>query len=299
MKNGKSSLILDIVKGFILVLQVLVLVWVAILILPSLLNLKFPDPVADPSTFNQISLSAQASTPTLSPSVTPADVYLKDTPTTPPFPSQQAPLAQEGLCSPLKGILLRDLNLIISDGYHPPPPGKDGRHMGIDFAFYKNEKGRAIEGYEIDSILPGKVVSVVFDRPPFGNMAIIETSYHDVGTDLANAFQITTQQSLYHLYAHMRAAPSVDPGYAISCGQFIGIVGDTGASGNSHLHLETRFGKPGQTFPSLGYDLTNSAQIAMTEAEKKAYFLWETSGEFQHFDPLTLLNSYQIYVQSH
>jgi murein DD-endopeptidase MepM/ murein hydrolase activator NlpD len=196
------------------------------------------------------------------------------------------------LCSPLKGVRIQELRAILSDGYHPPPPGHDGRHMGVDFAFYTNAAGKQIEGFEANAILPGRAASVIFDRPPFGNAVILETRYEDVGAQEAEWLHITKQQSLYHLYAHLGNAPAVDPNNLVDCGQFLGRVGDSGASGNPHLHLETRYGPPGASFPVLAYDISASPQIGVTEEEKTNYVAWETSGTYQHFDPMDLFSTY-------
>ncbi len=58
-------------------------------------------------------------------------------------------------------------------------------------------------------------------------------------------------------------------------------------SGNTdipHLHLETRLGPAGQVFESMRFYDTRA-----TQKEMDTYILWRTSGIFQHFDPLQLL----------
>jgi len=201
-------------------------------------------------------------------------------------PPQKLP---RSVCSPMKGVIIKELFRYISDGYHPPPPGSDERHMGVDFAFYRGQKGEEISGFEVNAILPGVAAAVIFDRPPYGNMIIIETRLEDIDSSLAEKLTITKEQSLYHLYAHLENAPAVDMGVEVYCGQFLGRVGSSGSSSNPHLHLETRYGKPGERFVSLGYDKTASPAIGITEEEKKNYFLWRTSGEFRHFDPMKIL----------
>ncbi len=201
------------------------------------------------------------------------------------------------LCSPMKGVAISRLNSIISDGYHPPPKGTDGRHWGVDFAFFSSDTGRPIEGNDIDAILPGVVASVIFDRPPFGNMVMIETRYKDVSPEEAQWLNITESQSLYHLYAHMRSPAAVDPEYLVSCGQFLGKVGETGDSTNPHLHLETRLGPPASSFPVMAYDITASPVIGVTEEEKKNYTLWRMGDTFNAFDPMTIFTNYLSFVQ--
>jgi len=201
----------------------------------------------------------------------------------------------QSLCSPMEGVSLRELHQFISDGYHPPPSGSDERHMGVDFAFYRGQMGKEIHGFEVNAILPGVAAAVIFDRPPYGNMVIIETRCGDIDASFAERLGITSEKSLYHLYAHLENAPAVDMGFEVFCGQFLGRVGSSGVSSNPHLHLETRYGKPGARFTSLGYDRSASPQIAITDEEKKNYFLWRTSEEFQHFDPMKIFILQEAY----
>jgi murein DD-endopeptidase MepM/ murein hydrolase activator NlpD len=82
--------------------------------------------------------------------------------------------------------------------------------------------------------------------------------------------------------------PLVTAGELVSCGQVIGEVGTTGKSVNAHLHLETRAGPYGATFPAMAH-YENDA----TNAEMSAYCTWRVSGLFQMFDPLALLEAEQ------
>jgi murein DD-endopeptidase MepM/ murein hydrolase activator NlpD len=64
---------------------------------------------------------------------------------------------------------------------------------------------------------------------------------------------IINGQRVTTLYAHMspRSSPLV-PGQQVSAGDFVGLVGDTGASTGPHLHLEVRVdGIPVDPFPWL------------------------------------------------
>jgi murein DD-endopeptidase MepM/ murein hydrolase activator NlpD len=96
--------------------------------------------------------------------------------------------------------------------------------------------------------------------------------------------------SLYILYAHLENPPSLAVGDAVTCGQTIGAVGNTGNSGNPHLHLETRFGPSGATFTSLSH-YNNLA----TAEEMSNYCTWRVSGVFQLFDPMIFFNLAKTY----
>jgi hypothetical protein len=152
------------------------------------------------------------------------------------------------------------------------------------------------------------VAGVIQDRFPFGNAAIIETRLADLhpaslarlalpeaappysGPTALTCPKSATppawnqlERSIYLLYAHLQAEPVVKPGDAVTCGQALGAVGDTGNALNPHLHLEARVGPSGWTFSSLAhYD--NSASLE----EMSTYCAWSVSGIFQVFDPLTL-----------
>lgn len=201
-------------------------------------------------------------------------------------------LGPVGLCSPLEGFKLAELPEIMSDNYHPPPPGHDGRHMGVDFAFYRYGDRMDIRDVYIRSILPGKVAGVIIDRLPYGNAVIIETRAQDIPEELARVLKINAEQSLYHLYAHMANAPWVDVGQLVSLCHLLGQVGNTGATVAPHLHLETRFGPPGEVLSSLG-----CCGTYIPEGEQKEYFYWVTSGVFRHFDPMTIFKAFQDYSQ--
>jgi len=277
------------IKGILLFLQIAALAWIAsILVGYPLFNqaqgVAKSIPALDNAqavAFPTLTLS-HSSTPTF---ITSEQASKSQQATNIRTPSLQPP---ETMCSPIKAVSIRQLMSYISDGYHPPPSGSDGRHMGVDFAFYRGQEGKEINGFEVNAVLPGIVAAVVFDRPPYGNMLIIETRYGDIDAAFADRLGITEQQSLYHLYAHLENAPSVDMGYEVYCEQFLGRVGSSGASVMPHLHFETRYGKPGARFSVLGYDSTASSQIAITDEEKENYALWRTSGMFQHFDPTRL-----------
>jgi len=195
------------------------------------------------------------------------------------------------MCSPIEGVRLEELPTIVSSPYKPPPPGSDERHMGVDFVYFRRDDQISIDGKEVYALLPGKVISVINDRIPYGNLVIIETRYSDVSRDLAESLGITPEQSLYHLYGHMKYSPPVVLGQRVPCGFQIGNVGNSGTQ-VPHLHLETRWGPVGGWFPAMGFLGKDTS-----EDEKANYLYWRISGVYQHFDPLDLVASYLNFTQ--
>lgn len=214
------------------------------------------------------------------------------------------------VCSPLEGIplqLLNDPNLL-KTSFQAPPPGDDGGHFGVDFAYWTSPEGKPMLGLPVQAILGGKVAGIISNRKPYGNTIILETPLKDLPEEIREHLPKTNNQavptaipprslfcppisfqgnfsslSLYHLYAHLNKTPSLEVGATVICGKEIGEVGSTGNSVNAHLHLETRLGPSGVIFPSLAhYD--NSA----TPEEMGWYCLWRISGFFQAFDPMIL-----------
>jgi murein DD-endopeptidase MepM/ murein hydrolase activator NlpD len=90
----------------------------------------------------------------------------------------------------------------------------------------------------------------------------------------------------------MANPPWVDVGQLVSLCHLLGQVGNTGATVAPHLHLETRYGPPGEVLSSLGCCGTD-----IPEEEQKEYFYWVTSGVFQHFDPMIIFKAFQDYSQ--
>ena len=211
------------------------------------------------------------------------------TPAVPTPKDSSTPVPALKLCSPLAEQSLDELSEIITDPYNPPPPGKDDRHHGTDFAYYRRKDRTTIAGEVIQAILPGKVIAVVLDRLPYGNMVVIETAGSELPYELSNKLGITPDESLYHLYAHFEQNPQVTLGQWVNCGQPLGVVGATGYNiVNPHLHLETRLGPAEANFSAgMAYYST-----AASEQERSNYELWRTSGAFRHFDPMTLFNWY-------
>ncbi len=159
-----------------------------------------------------------------------------------PIPSlspTQAAAAAYKLCSPLAWETIPEIKDIISDPYNPPPMGRDERHQGVDFSHYSRKGLKTIEGEPVQVVLAGRVVSVIKNRLPYGNMVIIETSYADLPAGLQDALEMAAGESLYILYAHFGHEPLVMLGDSVACGQVIGDVGMTGYNiVNPHLHLE-------------------------------------------------------------
>jgi murein DD-endopeptidase MepM/ murein hydrolase activator NlpD len=198
--------------------------------------------------------------------------------------SQPVPL----LCSPLAETSLEELPEIVSDPYHPPPMGKDDRHQGVDFSYYRRGERLSIEGEIVQSILPGKVATVLADRLPYGNMVMIETPQEGLDPRMVEWLGLAAGESLYHLYAHLGETPEVELGQSVECGQTLGIVGKTGYNIiNPHLHLELRIGPAGTVFENMAFYDTRA-----TPEEMENYRRWRMSGEFQHLDPMALFDFY-------
>ncbi|MFZ6031577.1 MAG: M23 family metallopeptidase [Chloroflexota bacterium] len=210
--------------------------------------------------------------------------------------------------SPLQGIVLEELPGILTQEFIQPRPGQDDGHYGVDYAFYHYGKRDSILGTPILSVLPGSVAAVLVDRPPFGHAVMVETRLADlpagwtswldlpplpdplpvvdrVPCDLSSVPELLALpgESIYTLYAHLNLTPTLQMGTTVSAGDVLGEVGNSGYSGNPHLHLETHVGPSGVAFGSLGFYETRT-----TETERKNYCLWRMSGVFRVFDPRTL-----------
>ncbi|HZW04650.1 MAG TPA: M23 family metallopeptidase, partial [Anaerolineaceae bacterium] len=197
------------------------------------------------------------------------------TPSLPPATPTIAPSLQ--LCSPLDEISLPEMAEIVSFPYDPPLAGMDDGHHGVDFSFYRRGDRASIQGLPVRSVLHGTVAAAVTDRPPYGNMIIIETPLSLLPEDWVGALNLpdpqpllpenprlncprvtvpawdTPDRSLYLLYAHLDQPPALDTGDPVACGEAIAVVGNTGMSGNPHLHLEVRVGPSGFSFPALAH----------------------------------------------
>lgn len=204
-----------------------------------------------------------------------------------PLPTQPptaTPIPESKLCSPLSSTELGELAAIVSDGFHPPPAGQDGRHQGVDFAYYRKFGRASIAGERVQAVLEGTVAAAIQDRFPYGNVLIIETAYPRLPAWVRAMLELAEDQSLYVLYAHLAEFYPTEIGEAVSSCQTIGIVGRSGNAGVAHLHLEMRIGKAAQIFPSMAYYIADA-----TPDERQTYLWWRTSGEFQAIDPLLIL----------
>lgn len=209
------------------------------------------------------------------------------------------------ICSPLDGIPVSDLPQIVSNPFDAPPLGQDVGHHGVDLAFYRFGDRVSMDGLQIRAVLPGKVVGVIPNRPPYGYAVVIETNPENITNLLPDLIQAApamgavqphpalycpelqqptydpAQQSLYLLYAHMAQPPLVAPGDEIACGQPLGEVGTTGMSVNLHLHLEARLGPSGYRFASMAH-----YENAASQDEMANYCLWRVTNTFRMFDPM-------------
>ena len=252
-------------------------------------------PPATPAVTHAIPTATTVPTPavvatapaSITPDVPRVIVKLAITPS-PEAPTQTASPAVQ-ICSPLAEHRLNELAAIISDPYHPPPMGKDDRHQGVDFSYYRQAGRATIEGEGVQSVLAGRVAAAIQDSFPFGNLVIVETAKDDLPDDLLQALKPAQGQSLYVLYAHLEAPPLVQPGDPIQACQALGAVGKSGNAGVAHLHLETRFGPADRVFSGMAYYTPQASQ-----QERDNYVLWRMSGVFQHFDPMVLLGGYPL-----
>jgi murein DD-endopeptidase MepM/ murein hydrolase activator NlpD len=189
-------------------------------------------------------------------------------------------------CPPLKDHSWKDLKEIVTNPFDPPPAGKDTGHQGVDFAYYRRGNRLSIEGVPVDSVFSGQTAAVIHNRPPYGNMVIIETPAARLPAALITFLGIDSGESAYLLYAHMKTDPLVELGQEVDCGENLGDVGNTppGWSSAPHLHLEVRIGPSGAEFTGMAY-YDNS----ITLVEKGNYELWRMSGTFRMLDPLKML----------
>jgi murein DD-endopeptidase MepM/ murein hydrolase activator NlpD len=188
------------------------------------------------------------------------------------------------ICSPLDIHSLEELPEITSDPYRPPPPGREERHHGVDFSYYRRGERTTIQGVGVQAVLAGRVIAAISESFPYGNVVIIETAYADLPAKLAAELEIPPGESIYTLYAHMEQAPLVALGDIVLACQALGQVGKSGNAYEPHLHLEMRLGAPGAEFTSMGFYKADD-----TEEERSNYVRWRTSGDFRHFDPMRVL----------
>ena len=160
---------------------------------------------------------------------------------------------------------------------------RDDGHHGVDIGYYKRD-GKLFTGMPVLAALDGQIAAVVHDRPPYGNMLILETAFEDLPPGLIAGQGIIPGDSLYTLYAHLQNLQPLALGQAVTCGQQLAETGLTGFTGGPHLHFETRWGPPRESFASMAYYIANA-----TPDEMAAYEKWRMSATFHLFDPMQLL----------
>jgi murein DD-endopeptidase MepM/ murein hydrolase activator NlpD len=188
------------------------------------------------------------------------------------------------LCAPLYEHTLTELPEIVSAPYNPPPMGSDARHQGVDFSYYRRGDRSSILGIGVKSVFAGRVAASIAGSFPYGNVVIVETPATDLPSEMVEQLGVEGGESLYTLYAHMGAVPLVSLGDSVKVCQPLGEVGKSGNAGVPHLHLEMRVGPSNQQFASMAFYSTQT-----TQEERDNYMLWRMSGEFRHFDPMTVL----------
>ena len=216
------------------------------------------------------------------------------------------------VCSPLQGIALSDLRLITSNPFYfkypfSEGPSGDKNHPAVDLGFYHFKSFSTDAGFPIQALLPGKVVEVLDNRFPYGNMILIETPLQDLSPELQALIKIPqpypdeeikthstcqpdqsriswsdTAKSIYSLYAHMQAPSTLKPGDIVQCGELIGAIGASGNSSTNieHLHLEIRIGPADAKFGTISDYLSSS-----TPEERYNYCIWALSEIFLPINP--------------
>ncbi|MCA9951063.1 MAG: M23 family metallopeptidase, partial [Anaerolineales bacterium] len=115
----------------------------------------------------------------------------------------------------------------------------------------------------------------------YGTLIIIEYGYTALSDEVRDAYDLTEEDSLYVIYAHLS---SIDVGWgdAVEAGIQIGESGNTGNSSNPHLHLEIRTGTSGQLWsPSL------CTAACRPGADERVYPIWR--------DDLTAVNPLDVW----
>jgi murein DD-endopeptidase MepM/ murein hydrolase activator NlpD len=234
-----------------------------------------------------------APTPTATLTITPIQGQVPTSTLTPmnsPSPSPDPTLTPNlisQICTPLQDHELGRITDYISHPFSDSiGSNQETGHHGVDFSYYtKDGSGPPIDGIPVQSMINGRVAGIGVNRLPYGNMLIIETPFENLPVAIADYFKLQSGSSIYLLYAHMLASPIHKVGQLIACGEFLGNVGNSGFSGNPHLHLETRVGPSGLDLPTMiFYDTT------ATLAEQAAYNQWRIGEIFTLFDPTAFLN---------
>jgi murein DD-endopeptidase MepM/ murein hydrolase activator NlpD len=213
------------------------------------------------------------------------------------------------VCSPLQDISLEELPGTITNPFHPPQPGSDDPHQGVDFSDLSPGTSIALEGRPVQAVLSGRVAGLARERFPYGNALLVETPLEELPQVWLSRLPVpspaptleprsaltcpqpftnyddTGNRSLYLLYAHMQAPAELQLGDPLRCGEVLGAIGGSGNALNPHLHLEARIGPAGARLESLAhYDSSASAE------EMSAYCAWRVSGLFQLLDPMAMFS---------
>ncbi len=169
-------------------------------------------------------------------------------------------------------------------GIHEDGSFLDSGHHGLDLGSY-DISGKQARGQPVSVALAGRISSVIYDRPPYGNMIMVETPFESIPPALVTSQSIPKGDSVYTLYAHLQNPQFFQLEQKVECGQHLAETGMTGATGGPHLHFETRWGPPNTEFPVMA-----SYGTDIKDEEKKYYYLWRNSGVYHVFDPMELLS---------
>ena len=169
--------------------------------------------------------------------------------------------------------------LVMVDGTY-----SDGGHHGLDIGFVLRGKQRFL-GTPVLAALEGKVASIIHNRPPYGNMVMLETSFDHIPPKIIADHNIAVGESIYIVYGHLQNLQPINVGDVVKCGHQIAEAGLTGITSGPHLHFETRWGPANAVFPLMG-----AYRGDITPEEMYYYKIWRMSHSFQLFNPIELLN---------
>lgn len=224
-------------------------------------------------------------TPSSTFTATPEDTPTQIPQTLTPSPTSGIFLGGTEMSSPLLGLTYQQLERIISQDYNVPNVLQDFGHHGVDFGSY-DIGGRNIMNWPVTAVFSGKFAGSSNDRPPLGNLVIIETPHDDLPADIAFTLDVRQGESLYAMYAHLDKPVNYKVGDTFTKGQKIGEVGMSQTT-EAHLHLEMRVGKSNTVFQQMAYYTTNA-----TDEELESYTIWRMSGDYLPFDPMILFKDY-------
>ena len=238
-----------------------------------------------PAIPHQVTAAAPQQKPVSTQTSVPATPTLIPTVISSFFAPESGPL----ICSPLAVQPLDKLNLIVTQPFIMPRVMDDGSyqdsgHHGLDVGFITRGKLK-FTGSQVLAAISGKVVTIINNRPPYGDMVMLETPYDQIPEKLITNHKIKVGDSLYTVYAHLQNMQKLTIGQDIKCGHQIAETGLTGMTDGPHLHFETRWGPPDASFPVMSYYINN-----VTAEEVKYYTIWRMSGKYQLFNPFELLN---------